>query len=81
MPLIPLCTDMEMRGVEIREDFAKELSEDFNKEMVEVEAKCDAYVEQFKPYILDHNNLMRLTKGTCKINYSRWRLCFMIFSS
>lgn len=63
MPLIPLCTDMEMRGVEIREDFAKELSEDFNKEMVEVEAKCDAYVEQFKQYILDHNNLMRLTKG------------------
>ena len=70
MPLIPLCTDMEMRGVEIREDFAKELSEDFNKEMVEVEAKCDAYVEQFKQYILDHNNLMRLTKVTCKINYS-----------
>lgn len=70
MPLIPLCTDMEMRGVEIREDFAKELSEDFNKEMVEVEAKCDAYVDQFKQYILDHNNLMRLTKGTCKINYS-----------
>ena len=70
MPLIPLCTDMEMRGVEIREDFAKELSEDFHKEMVEVEAKCDAYVEQFKQYILDHNNLMRLTKGTCKINYS-----------
>lgn len=70
MPLIPLCTDMEMRGVEIREDFAKELSEDFNKEMVEVEANCDAYVEQFKQYILDHNNLMRLTKGTCKINYS-----------
>lgn len=70
MPLIQLCTDMEMRGVEIREDFAKELSEDFNKEMVEVEAKCDAYVEQFKQYILDHNNLMRLTKGTCKINYS-----------
>ena len=50
-----------MRGVEIREDFAKELSEDFNKEMVEVEAKCDAYVEQFKQYILDHNNLMCLT--------------------
>ena len=70
MPLIPLCTDREMRGVEIREDFAKELSEDFNKEMVEVEAKCDAYVDQFKQYILDHNNLMRLTKGTCKINYS-----------
>ena len=70
MPLIPLCTDMEMRGVEIRDDFAKELSEDFHKEMVEVEAKCDAYVEQFKQYILDHNNLMRLTKGTCKINYS-----------
>lgn len=70
MPLIPLCTDMEMRGVEIREDFAKELSEDFNKELVEVEDKCDAYVEQFKQYILDHNNLMRLTKGTCKINYS-----------
>lgn len=70
MPLIDLCTDMELRGVEIREDFAKELSDDFNKELVEVEAKCDAYVEQFKVYILDHNTLMRLTKGTCKINYN-----------
>ena len=70
MPLIDVCTDMELRGVEIREDFAKELSEDFNKEMVEVEAKCDEYVEQFKPYILEHNTLMRLTKGTCKINYN-----------
>lgn len=70
MPLIDLCTDMELRGVEIREDFAKKLSEDFNKELVEVEAKCDAYVEEFKPFILDHNTLMRLTKGTCKINYN-----------
>lgn len=70
MPLIDVCTDMELRGVEIREDFAKELSEDFKKELVEVEAKCDAYVEKYKNYILDHNTLMRLTKGTCKINYN-----------
>lgn len=70
MPLIDICTDMEMRGVEIREDFAKELSEDFKKELVGVEAKCDAYVEKFRNYILDHNVLMRLTKGTCKINYN-----------
>lgn len=70
MPLIPLCSDMEMRGVEIREDFAKELSEEFNKELVEVEAKCDTYVAEFKEYILDHNALMRLTKGTCKINFN-----------
>lgn len=70
MPLIDVCTDMELRGVEIREDFAQELSEDFNRELVEVEAKCDAYVEQFKGFILEHNTLMRLTKGTCKINYN-----------
>ena len=70
MPLIDVCADMELRGVEIREDYAKELSETFNKEMAEAEAKCDEYVKDFEPYIKDHAGLMRLTKGTCKINYN-----------
>lgn len=42
-----------------------------------VESEIDAlslvsrgYVEQFKGFILEHNTLMRLTKGTCKINYN-----------
>ena len=70
MPLIDVCMDMELRGVEIREDYAKELSEIFNKEMVEVEAKCDEYVAQFIEYIKEHPTLMKLTKGTGKINYS-----------
>ncbi len=70
MPLIDVCMDMELRGVEIREDFAKELSEEFNAEIVEVEAKCDAYVKGFEEYIIHHSKLMKLTKETCKINYA-----------
>ena len=70
MPLIDVCMDMELRGVEIREEYAKELSEIFNKEMVEVEAKCDEYVAQFAEYIQANPTLMRLTKGTGKINYN-----------
>ena len=70
MPLIDVCMDMELRGVEIREEYAKELSIEFNKEMVEVEAKCDDYVAQFAEYIKENPLLMRLTKGTGKINYN-----------
>ena len=70
MPLIHVCTDMELRGVAIREDYAKELSIEFNKEMQEKEAKCDEYVAQFSKYIEEHPTLMRLTKGTKKINYN-----------
>lgn len=70
MPLIDVCMDMELRGVEIREDFAKDLSDTFNKEIVEVEGKCDEYVARFNQYIEENPNLMRLTKGTCKINYN-----------
>lgn len=70
MPLIDVCMDMELRGVEIREEYAKELSEIFNAEKVEVEAKCDEYVAQFEPFIKENSLLMRLTKGTGKINYN-----------
>lgn len=70
MPLIDVCMDMELRGVEIREDYAKELSEIFNKEMQEKEALCDAYVKEFEEYIKENATLMRLTKGTGKINYN-----------
>lgn len=61
---------MELRGVEIREDFAKELSDTFNIEIKEVEAKCDEYVAKFIKYIQDNQELMRLTKGTGKINFN-----------
>lgn len=70
MPLIDVCMDMELRGVEIREEYAKELSELFKKERAEVEDKCDEYVAQFAEYIQANPLLMRLTKGTGKINYN-----------
>lgn len=44
MPLIDVCMDMELRGVEIREDYAKELSVKFNAEMAEKKKLCDEYV-------------------------------------
>lgn len=70
MPLIDLCADMELRGVEIREDYAQELHEVFTKEMAEKEALCDEYVAQFDDLIKENATLMRLTKGTGKINYN-----------
>ena len=70
MPLIDVCADMELRGVAIREDYAKELSELFNTEMVEKEKLCDEYVAQFEDIIKGNATLMRLTKGTGKINYN-----------
>ena len=70
MPLIDVCMDMELRGVEIREDYAKELSVKFNEEMAEKEKLCDEYVAKFDKYIEENPTLMRLTKGTKKINYN-----------
>lgn len=70
MPLIDVCMDMELRGVEIREDYAKELSVKFNAEMAEKEKLCDEYVAKFDKYIEENPTLMRLTKGTKKINYN-----------
>lgn len=70
MPLIDVCMDMELRGVEIREEYAKELSVKFNAEMVEKEALCDEYVAKFDSFIEENPTLMRLTKGTRKINFN-----------
>lgn len=70
MPLIDICMDMELRGVEIREEYAKELSVKFNEEMLEKEKLCDEYVAKFEEFIKEDAVLMRLTKGTCKVNYN-----------
>lgn len=70
MPLIDLCMDMELRGVEIREDYAQELHEKFTVEMEEKKALCDEYVAKFDKYIEANATLMRLTKGTKQINYN-----------
>lgn len=70
MPLIDICMDMELRGVEIRDDYAKELSEIFREEKAKAEALCDAYVANFNVYIEENPTLMRLTGGTGKINYN-----------
>lgn len=70
MPLIDICADMELRGVEIRDDYAKELSCIFTEEMAEKEKFCDEYVAGFNGLIKENATLMRLTKGTCKVNYN-----------
>lgn len=57
-------------AVEIREDYAKELSVKFNAEMAEKEKLCDEYVAKFDKFIEENPTLMRLTKGTKKINYN-----------
>ena len=42
----------------------------FNAEMAEKEKLCDEYVAKFDKFIEENPTLMRLTKGTKKINYN-----------
>ena len=46
------------------------LSVKFNAEMAEKEKLCDEYVAKFDKFIEENPTLMRLTKGTKKINYN-----------
>lgn len=63
MPLIDVCMDMELRGVEIREDYAKELSVKFNAEMAEKEKLCDEYVAKFDKFIEENPTLIKVIEG------------------
>lgn len=70
LPLIPILADIELKGVAIREDFAKELGEEMRAELNEVLSEMDKELEGIKDDILANETLNRLTGGTGKINYS-----------
>ena len=62
MPLIPILADIELRGVEIRVDYANELASKMRAELEEVTKELDKEIEV--PYdklvtskIIEHSNL------------------------
>lgn len=69
MPIIPVIVDMELRGIEIREDFAKTLEEKYTIQLQELEAKLDKYVKRYFGAIMGHESLYRLSDNG-KINYN-----------
>lgn len=52
MPLIPLLADIELRGVEIRVDYANKLAEEMRKELEDIKKSLDRDVESCKEDII-----------------------------
>lgn len=71
MELLPLLIDMELRGVEIRDDFAEELRERMVKMVDKTEEEMDEILKPIKDLILDHEELERLSDNG-KINYNSY---------
>lgn len=70
MPLIPLLADIEIRGVEIREDYANELGLKMRAELNEVIEALDKDIESIRDEINKHPDLVRLMSNNGgKLNY------------
>lgn len=74
MKLIPVVVEMELRGVELDIEEAKNLEEIFIKEIEQVEGRLDEFVRSKAERIKEHPDLMRLMKlkdgEDVKINFS-----------
>jgi len=51
MPLVKVVKDMELRGIEIDQDYAKRLSEKYHKKVDEYQVLIDEELEQLKPQV------------------------------
>lgn len=79
MPLIPILADIEIRGVEIREDYARELGKELREELDEVIKKLDFDVEGLREDIEKCPELQRLMGEENKLNYSSPQQLQMLF--
>lgn len=70
MPLIPMLADIELRGVEIREEYANELAKEMRAELDEIIKEMDKDIEGIMDKIQENEDLVRLMKKSGKINYS-----------
>lgn len=69
MALIPILIRMELRGIEIREDYSKALQEEFKERIEQTERELDEIVEEVRDLILKNDELVRLI-GEGKLNYN-----------
>lgn len=58
MPVVPVCAEMELYGIEIDKEYAKRLSNKYHKKVDEVNAKIDAELSKYS----DKISSWRLTK-------------------
>lgn len=58
MPVVPVCAEMELYGIEIDKEYAKRLSNKYHKKVDEVNAKIDAELSKYS----DKISAWRLTK-------------------
>jgi len=69
MMLVPILINMELRGIEIREDYSKALFEEFKERIERTERELDELVMPVKDLIMRNKELSRLTEGG-KLNYN-----------
>jgi len=73
MPLLPAVVEMELRGVQIDKDFAKQLEEQYSDMLAEVKSRLDVFVSKYEDRIKAHPVLKRLAvnkEGKAEINYN-----------
>ena len=58
MPIVPVCAEMELYGIEIDKEYAKRLSNKYHRKVDEVNAKIDAELSKYS----DKISAWRLTK-------------------
>lgn len=58
MPIVPVCAEMELYGIEIDKEYAKRLSNKYHKKVDEVNSKIDAELSKYS----DKISAWRLTK-------------------
>ena len=67
IPLIKVVKDMELRGIEIDQEYAKRLSEKYHKQIDDYQVKIDAELNKLKPQIdawrLTQDANIKITKG------------------
>ena len=67
MPLVKVVKDMELRGIEIDQDYAKRLSEKYHKQVDAYQEKIDIELQKLKPQIdawrLTKDANIKITKG------------------
>lgn len=70
MKLLPVVTDIELRGIELRIDYYKQIEQELTKKLTNTENSMDKIVVKSSSKILQNEELSRLTKNTGKINYN-----------
>lgn len=70
MPLIPILADIELKGVEIRVDYANELAREMRGELEGIVADLDKEIDNIRDEIVKYPELVRLMGKEGKLNYS-----------